>query len=124
MSNGLNEVTLFGNLGADPELFNGNGGSVLKLRLATSETYLDKNNVKQEKTEWHSVAVFGKRADGLSKVLHKGDKVLIKGSIRTSSYDKDGEKRYRTEIAAKDVILAGGPRGGSFQDEAVTPDFE
>ena len=115
MSEGLNRVMLLGNLGADPELRMTNGGqAVLKLRLATSETYLDKNKVRQEKTEWHSITVWGKRGEALAKILSKGSRIFVEGSISTSSYeDKNGEKRYRTEIKAANIILSdGGGRGG------------
>lgn len=107
---------LLGNLGADPELRVTSGGqSVLKLRLATSETYLDKNRVRQERTEWHSVVVWGKRAEALGKFLTKGSRLFIEGGLRTSSYDdKEGNKKYRTEIVASNIILSGsgGGRGG------------
>ena len=115
MAEGLNKVMLMGNLGADPELRVTSGGqSVLKLRLATSETYLDKNRVRQERTEWHSVVVWGKRAEALSKFLTKGSRLFVEGGLRTSSYDdKEGNKRYRTEVVANNIILAGsGGRGG------------
>jgi single-strand DNA-binding protein len=116
MAEGLNKVMLMGNLGADPELRVTSGGqSVLKLRLATSETYLDKNRVRQERTEWHSVVVWGKRAEALSKFLTKGSRLFVEGGLRTSSYDdKEGNKKYRTEIVANNIILAGsgGGRGG------------
>lgn len=133
MSEGLNRVLLLGNLGADPELRMTQGGqAILKLRLATSETYLDRNKVKQEKTEWHSVTVWGKRGEALAKILSKGSRIFVEGSLRTSSYDdKDGNKRYKTEVNATNVILSGGvarneppePRqgpassGGGFSDE-------
>ncbi|HEY0467081.1 MAG TPA: single-stranded DNA-binding protein [Polyangiaceae bacterium] len=115
MAEGLNRVMLLGNLGADPELKMTSGGqAVLKLRLATSETYLDRNKVRQERTEWHSVVVWGKRAEALGKFLTKGSRLFIEGGLRTSNYDdKDGNKRYRTEIVASNIILSGGGgRGG------------
>jgi single-strand DNA-binding protein len=114
MAEGLNRVMLLGNLGADPELRMTNGGqAVLKLRLATSETYLDRNKVRQERTEWHSVVVWGKRAEALNKILSKGSRIFIEGGLRTSSYDdREGHKRYKTEVVASNIILAGGARGG------------
>jgi len=114
MAEGLNRVTLLGNLGAEPELRMTNGGTgVLKLRLATSETYLDRNKQRQERTEWHRVVVWGRRAEALGKILTKGDRILIEGSLRTSSYDdKDGNKRYTTEIKADRITLLGGGGGG------------
>jgi single-strand DNA-binding protein len=110
---GLNRVLLLGNLGADPELrMTGGGQAVLKLRLATTESYLDKERARQERTEWHNVVVWGKRAEGLSKIVRKGDRLFIEGGLRTSSYEKDGEKRYRTEVVASNVILSGSSKGG------------
>lgn len=112
MAEGLNRVMLLGNLGADPELRVTSGGqAVLKLRLATTETYLDRNNTRQERTEWHSVTLWGKRGEALAKFLTKGDRLFVEGRIQTSSYEKDGDKRYRTEIVATNVILSGGGRG-------------
>jgi single-strand DNA-binding protein len=114
MAEGLNRVMLLGNLGADPELRMTSGGqAVLKIRLATSETYLDRNKVRQERTEWHSVVVWGKRAEALAKFLTKGSRIFVEGGIRTSSYDdKEGNKRYRTEVVANNIILSGGGGGG------------
>jgi single-strand DNA-binding protein len=112
MAEGLNRVTLLGNLGADPELRVTPGGqAVLKLRLATNETYLDRNNVRQERTEWHRVTVWGRRAEALGKILQKGDSLLIEGRLQTSSYEKNGEKRYSTEVVANNIVLPGGGRG-------------
>lgn len=114
MSEGLNRVVLFGNLGADPELrFTAGGQAVLNLRLATTESYLDKDKVRKERTEWHNVVIWGKRGEALAKFLGKGSSVLIEGSLRTSSYDdKDGNKRYKTEVVANNVILGGKGGGG------------
>jgi len=116
MADGLNRVILLGNLGADPELRMTNGGTaVLNLRMATSESYLDRNKQRQERTEWHRVVIWGKRAEALGKILTKGDRILIEGSLRTSSYeDRDGNKKYTTEIVANNVVLSGsGAKGRS-----------
>jgi single-strand DNA-binding protein len=116
MAEGLNRVLLLGNLGADPELKVTQGGqAVLKLRLATTESYLDKSNTRQERTEWHSITVWGRRGEALAKILAKGRSIFVEGSLRTSSYEKDGEKRYRTEVIANNIILAGGGRGAGDQ---------
>jgi single-strand DNA-binding protein len=123
---------LLGNVGMEPELRQTpNGSAVLKLRLATSESYLDRNKQRQERTDWHSVVMWGKRAEALAKFLSKGSRLFVEGSIRTSSYDdREGNKRYRTEIVATNVILAGGgsrsseggggARRASNDDDAVT----
>ena len=116
MAEGLNKVMLLGNLGADPELKVTQGGqAVLKLRLATTESYLDKSNTRQERTEWHSITVWGRRGEALAKILAKGRSIFVEGSLRTSSYEKDGEKRYRTEVIANNIILAGSGRGAGDQ---------
>jgi single-strand DNA-binding protein len=118
MAEGLNKVMLLGNLGADPELKMTQGGqAVLKLRLATTETYLDKNQTRQERTEWHSVTLWGKRGEALAKFLTKGERIFVEGSLRTSSYEKNGEKRYSTEINASNIILAGRGKGQGAGDE-------
>jgi single-strand DNA-binding protein len=118
MAEGLNKVMLLGNLGADPELrMTQTGDAILKLRLATTENYLDRNNTRQERTEWHQVTLFGKRGEALSKFLKKGERVFVEGRISTSSYEKDGEKRYRTEVVATNVILNGGAKQSSSDDE-------
>jgi single-strand DNA-binding protein len=120
MAEGLNKVLLLGNLGADPELKMTQGGqAVLKMRLATTESYLDRNNVRQERTEWHNVTLWGKRAEALAKFLTKGERIFVEGRIQTSSYEKNGEKRYSTEVVANNIILAGrGRGGGEARDEA------
>ncbi len=108
MSDGMNKAILLGNLGADPELrYTAAGVAVLNLRLATNESYVDKNKEPQERTEWHTVVVWGNRAEGLARVLTKGSSVLIEGALRTSSYEKDGLKRYRTEVHAREILFAG-----------------
>jgi single-strand DNA-binding protein len=111
MPEGLNRVTLLGHLGADPELRVTPGGqAVLKLRLATNETYLDRSNVRQERTEWHRVTVWGRRAEALGKILQKGDLLCVEGRLQTSTYEKNGEKRYSTEVVAINIVLPGSGR--------------
>jgi single-strand DNA-binding protein len=113
MAEGLNKVMLLGNLGQDPELKMIAGGqAVLNLRLATTETYLDKNNTRQERTDWHTVTVWGKRAEALAKILAKGSQIFVEGRIQTRSYEKNGEKRYATDIVANNIILTGRRAGG------------
>lgn len=120
MADGLNRVMLLGNLGADPELRVTSGGAaVLKMRLATTESYMDRNQQRQERTEWHSVVMWGKRAEALAKFLTKGDRLFVEGGIRTSSFeDKDGNRRYRTEVVASNIILNG---GGGRREGASKP---
>ena len=115
MAEGLNRVMLLGNLGADPELrYTQSGQAVLNMRLATTESYLDKNKVRQERTDWHNVVLWGKRGEALAKFLTKGTTIFVEGGLRTSSYDdKEGNKRYKTEIHANNIILAGRGRGGA-----------
>lgn len=110
MSEGLNRVTLMGQLGADPEYrVTQSGSGVLNIRLATNESYLDKDKVRRERTDWHTVVVFGGRGEGLAKILAKGMTIVVEGRLQTSSYEKDGEKRYKTEVVANNVVLP--PRG-------------
>lgn len=113
-SEGLNKVMLIGNLGADPELkFTQGGQAVLSLRIATTERYVSKGGEKQEKTEWHSVVIWGNRAEALNKFLAKGRTIYVEGRLQTRSWDdkKDGTKRYKTEINAQNILLLGGGRG-------------
>lgn len=108
---GVNKVIVLGNLGADPEFrMNPGGQAVLKLRVATNESWLDKDKVKHERVEWHRVTVFGRRAEGLAKFVRKGMKVFVEGRNQTSTYDKDGQKHYSTEIIAEQVLVTGTPR--------------
>jgi single-strand DNA-binding protein len=127
MAEGLNRVMLLGNLGADPELrFTQGGQAVLNMRLATTESYLDKDKVRRERTDWHSVVVWGKRGEALAKILAKGSSIFIEGSIRTTSYDdRDGNKRYKTEIIANNVLLTGrgGGRGAGAEEGGHEGDF-
>lgn len=114
----MNMVTLLGNLGADPELRQTQAGPVLKLRLATTEVYFDKEKNKQQRTEWHGITVWGRRGEALARILTKGAQIFVCGRLHTSSYEKDGVKRWRTEIVAEDVILTGS-RGGAHGERGA-----
>jgi single-strand DNA-binding protein len=116
---GVNKVIVLGNLGADPELrMNPGGQAVLKLRIATNETWFDKEKVKHERVEWHRVTVFGRRAEGLAKFVRKGMRLFVEGRNQTSSYEKEGQKHYSTEIIAEQVLVTGQPRSADGADRA------
>ena len=110
----LNKVMLIGNLGKDPEVrFTGGGRAVARFPLATSEVWNDNDGQRQERTEWHNVVVWGKQAETCGQYLAKGRQVFVEGSIRTRQYDdKEGNKRYITEIIAQRVQFLGGGGGG------------
>lgn len=119
MSQGLNKVMLIGNLGADPELkFTQGNQAVLKLRIATSESWTPKDGgEKQTRTEWHTVVLWGRRAEALNKILSKGRTIYVEGRIRSRQWeDQNGQKRYATDIVATDVLLLGGGERGEQRD--------
>lgn len=110
----VNKAILVGNLGKDPEVrFTGTGRAVCKFPVATTSTWNDNDGNKQERTEWHNVIVWGKQGENCGKFLSKGRQVFVEGEIRSRSYDdKDGNKRYITEIIAQNVRFLGGGAGG------------
>jgi single-strand DNA-binding protein len=122
---GVNKVILVGNLGANPELRYTQGQqAVANLRIATTERWTDKNGQKQEATEWHRVVVWGRQAEICGQYLTKGRQVFIEGSIRTRQWqDQQGQKRFTTEIVARNVQMLGG-RGGEGGRGAGMPDDE
>src|SRR5215216_5587857 len=110
----VNKVILIGNLGADPETrYLPSGDAVTNIRLATTDTWKDKSGEKQEHTEWHRVAFFGKTAEIAGEYLKKGSPVYVEGRIRTRKWqDKEGQDRFTTEIVGDRMQLLGS-RGGS-----------
>jgi single-strand DNA-binding protein len=127
-SRGVNKVILVGNLGADPETrYMPSGGAVTNVRLATSETWKDKQTGQpQERTEWHRVVFFNKLAEIAGEYLRKGSKLYVEGSLRTRKWQgQDGQDRYSTEIVASEMQMLdsrGGEQsqGGGF---ASQPDY-
>jgi single-strand DNA-binding protein len=107
-------VILVGNLGKDPEVrFIPSGRAVAKVTLATTDSWMDQESGRQERTEWHNIVVWGKQAENCGQYLAKGRQVYIEGAIRSRSYDdKEGNKRYITEIVAQRVQFLGGGGGG------------
>jgi len=122
MAEGLNRVMLIGNLGADPELkYTQNGQAVLRLRLATTESYMNRASERQQRTDWHTVIVWGKRGEALNNILSKGRSICVEGRIQYRQWeDKDSNKRTSTEIVATNIVLLGGGRG---RDSGAPDDF-
>ena len=124
MARGINKVILIGNLGADPETrAMPSGTTVANLRVATSESWRDKQTgEQQERTEWHRVAFFGRLAEVAGEYLRKGSQVYIEGSLRTRKWqDKQGNERYSTEIIGNDLQMLGGRGGAGGAGAAPVP---
>ncbi|MEW6470056.1 MAG: single-stranded DNA-binding protein [Bacteroidota bacterium] len=109
---GVNKVILIGNLGKDPEVRHLEGGAtVCNFPLATTETYKDKNGQRQEQTEWHNIVLWRGLADVAEKYLKKGSQIYLEGKLRTRSWeDKEGNKRYTTEVVGESFTMLGKPR--------------
>lgn len=122
MGKGINKVILIGNLGADPEVrYNGTGGSIANITVATSESWTDKQtNEKKEQTEWHRVVIYQRLAEIAGEYLRKGSKVYIEGRLRTRKWqDQQGVERYTTEIVANELqMLDGVSNNGVPQPQA------
>ncbi|MGH8533189.1 MAG: single-stranded DNA-binding protein [Gammaproteobacteria bacterium] len=124
MARGINKVFLIGNLGAEPEVrFMPSGQAVANVRLATNETWRDRETGEsQERTEWHRVVFFGKLADIVKEYLHKGSQIFVEGRIQTKKWqDKDGHDRYTTEIIANEMQMLGARGGGTVPFENEPP---
>ena len=127
MARGVNKVILVGNLGADPETrYTASGAAITNIRIATSESWRDKQTGEnQERTEWHRVVFFGRLAEISGEYLRKGSQVYIEGSLRTNKWQgQDGQDRYTTEVIASEMQMLGArggeasarPAGGGFRD--------
>ena len=116
----INKVILIGNLGRDPEVrYTQNGNAVANINLATNEVWKDKSGQRQERTEWHRIVVWGKQAEIAKEYLTKGRQIYVEGSLQTRQWeDKDGQKRYTTEIRCQRFVMLGG-RGGEERSESV-----
>ncbi|MEY4875230.1 MAG: single-strand binding protein [Bacteroidota bacterium] len=111
---GVNKVILIGHLGKDPEVQTFEGGRMLaKFSLATTESYKDKTGNKVDKTEWHNITMWGVQADIAQKYLRKGTPIYLEGKISTREYEKDGVKKYFTEIVAETFNMLGGKESGT-----------
>ncbi len=125
--NGLNSVQVIGNLGRDPELrHTKNGTAVVNISLAINSSWM-KDGQKQQETEWVYIVVWQKLAEVCDKYLKKGDPVYFSGKMKTSQYeDKEGNKRYKTEVVAREMIMLGSKGGdsNSRQDEGSSSQFD
>lgn len=127
---GVNKVILIGNLGKDPELrYTPSGQAVATFTLATTERWNDRNGQRQDRTEWHNVVAWGKLGELVNQYLKKGRSAYIEGRITTRSWDdKDGNKRYKTEIVASQIQFLGSTNQASMESEGSTehgmPDFD
>jgi single-strand DNA-binding protein len=120
MAKSVNKVILIGNLGRDPEVkYTPSGVPVAKFSLATNERYKDKAGEWQERAEWHNIIAWQRLAEIVAEYVKKGSKVYIEGRLQTSSWDdkQSGEKKYRTEVVASDLVLLGGEHQDNSRDE-------
>lgn len=110
MARGINKVILVGTVGKDPEMkYMPSGDAMANISVATNESWKDRNTgEKKESTEWHRVVFFRQLADIVGKYVRKGQQIYIEGSLKTRSWEKDGQKHYATEIVASDMQMLGG----------------
>jgi single-strand DNA-binding protein len=133
MSRSLNKVMLIGNLGKDPELkYTPSGVAVATFSIATSEQWKDQEGNAQERTEWHNIVAWRKLAEIVGEYLKKGKKIYLEGKLQTRNYEKDGVKRYVTEIVADQIIMldsagarnGGGSSAASSSEPMAAPSME
>jgi single-strand DNA-binding protein len=121
---GVNKVILVGHLGADPEVrYTAAGKAVATMRLATTEQWTGKDGEKGERTEWHRIVAWDRLGDTCGKYLHKGSQIYIEGRLQTRSWeDKEGNKRYTTEIVAQTMQMLGSPGKAAQGEERIRYD--
>lgn len=128
MARGVNKVILIGNLGQDPELrYTGSGTAVCNMRLATTDTYTNRDGEEVQNTEWHNVVAWGRLGEVCNEYLGKGSQVYFEGKLQTRSWeDRDGNTRYTTEVKALDMTFLDSNRqgGGSDFDQSREDDFD
>jgi single-strand DNA-binding protein len=123
MARSLNKVTLIGNLGNDPEMRAlPSGSQVANLSIATTDSWRDKGSGEmQERTEWHRVVIFDRLAEIAGQYLKKGSRIYIEGSLRTRSWEQDGQKKYATEIVCRDMMMLDGRGDGESTGMSAPP---
>ncbi len=127
MPKSVNKVILVGNLGKDPEVkYTPSGTAVAKFSLATNEKFKDKAGEWQERTEWHSIVAWQRLAEIVGEYVRKGGKLYLEGRLQTSSWDdkESGQKKYRTEIIAQDIVLLDGRRDDGPSERPAPYSFE
>lgn len=119
----LNRAMLIGHLGRDPEVrYTQSGSPVANFTLATNERYTDPSGERKERTEWHRIVCFGKTAEVVGEYTRKGRQVYVEGSLQTREWtDREGNKRYTTEVRAQRVVLLGGRGDGAGRDAGPSP---
>jgi single-strand DNA-binding protein len=125
MAKSINKVILVGNVGADPEVkYTPSGIPVGKFSLATNDRFKNKSGEWQDRTEWHNIVAWQRLAEIVGEYVSKGSKVYIEGKLQTSSWEdrRSGEKKFRTEIVARDLVLLGSRENGNSKQEPATTD--
>src|SRR5579864_572317 len=124
MPKSVNKVILVGNVGKDPEVkYSTSGTPIAKFSLATNERFKDRNDEWQERTEWHSIVAWQRLAEIVGEYVAKGAKVYVEGKIQTSSWEdmQSGERKYRTEIVAHDLLLLGPRENSDSENQGPSP---
>lgn len=121
----MNKAILFGNVGADPEIRMVNDAKVASFRIATSDRYKDRNGELHENTEWHSIVCWRNLADTVEKFVHKGDQILVEGSIKYKEYtNQSGEKKTQTNIVASSINLTKGSKQNQSNAQDTAEDSD